>query len=187
MARLWQGHLRLFVGLATSVAMLLTSCILLGCATQASSLRVYTGPWKKYTNQCSVSRTVLSQEFNAAVKKYNGFILGDSRVEAAGRYDSEAAAFDCMSIGANSVLVFERGAVGTVDVHYPGTSTTYFIPNAGEYYIMNSAGNDYSPISPAYIVVFFNKEIPDFEYKVTWDDYSAWKKQNYIKACAGCR
>lgn len=38
-------------------------------------------------------------------------LLGDSHVSTAGSYDVVEAAYDCMAIGAKSVLVLERGVV----------------------------------------------------------------------------
>lgn len=84
-----------------------------GCAhgVQVSSLSSYNGPRLDGSEKCVVHRTSVESRFVELLKENEESLLGDSHVSTAGSYDVVEAAYDCMAIGAKSVLVLERGVV----------------------------------------------------------------------------
>ncbi|WP_407458422.1 hypothetical protein [Fibrobacter sp.] len=164
------------------VLILTVAGLLFGCApqTQLSSLQSYNGPLSTHgTNQCFVAKTALNTKFAETINEYKDFIQGDSHIETSGNYEIQEAAFDCMYVGAKSVLILDRGVSSTISgstaitYHYPSTNTSITHTNS-------------SAIS-AYTIVFFNKKIPEFGQMITMNDYESWKKSNRIKNCVGCK
>lgn len=104
-------------------------------------------------------------------------LLGDSHVSTAGSYDVVEAAYDCMAIGAKSVLVLERGVVtstvsGAVSSNYKQLNYSL-------------TGYSFRDVS-GYIVVFFNKNIKEPGILVTIEDYKSWLRENRMAYCDGC-
>lgn len=147
-----------------------------GCFnSQISSLQAYNGYLEKPTNKCQVIRTSLATTFVDAIKENKDAVLGDSQIETYGSYENAEAAFDCMAIGAKSVLILNKGIMST------STSTFYV-----------QTGYVYTPISETrqiagYQIVFFNKELPMGSVSITEKNYSEWAKNSNIGSCLGCK
>lgn len=157
-----------------------------GCA-QISALHTYNGEQKQESNKCIVSRTALPTKFNATIDEFNEFIQGDSHVETNGSYENEEAAYDCMTIGAKSVLVLDRGIVSSSTTYVPGKTTTYYNSSTNQFTSHTSSGHYVSSNTSAYIVVFFSKDLPNSGETITKEDYTSWKRRNVIFTCDGCK
>ena len=151
-----------------------------GCYhTQFSSLQSYNGPLSDHgTNQCFVAKTALDSKFTETINKYKDFIQGDSHIESESHYEIEEAAFDCMYVGAKSVMILERGVTST---NSGTTFYTYKLSSGSSITHSNSSKNS------AYTLVFFNKKIPEFGKMITMDEFNSWIKSNNIKSCEGCK
>jgi hypothetical protein len=165
------------------VLILTVAGLLFGCApqTQLSSLQSYNGPLSTHgTNQCFVAKTALDTKFAETINEYKDFIQGDSHIETAGRrYEIQEAAFDCMYVGAKSVLILDRGVTSTNSGGM--TITNYSSSTNTSITLSNPSQNS------AYTIVFFNKKIPEFGNMITMSDYESWKKANRMKNCVGCK
>lgn len=184
------SHSKSFHYLA-SILILTIASFFSSCApqTQVSSLQSYNGPLSSHgTNQCFVTKTALDSKFTETINKYKDYIQGDSHIELAGRhYEIVEAAFDCMYVGAKSVMILDRGVTST---NSGSTFTTFSSTN--HYQSTNSSttfSTTYSNPSKnfAYTIVFFNKKIPEFGNMITMSDYESWKKANRMKNCIGCK
>ena len=142
-------HSKYFHYLASILTLAIAS-LFSGCApqTQVSSLYSYNGPLATHgTNQCFVTKTALDSKFAETINEYKDFIQGDSHIETAGRYEIEEAAFDCMYVGAKSVMILDRGVTSTNS----GTAFyTHKTTNSSITYSLNPSNNS------AYTIVFFN-------------------------------
>lgn len=145
------------------------------CALQVSALDAYNGLRKQESNKCTVSRTAIPTKFTNTIDEFNEFIQGDSHVETKGSYENEEAAYDCMTIGAKSVLVLDRGVVSSSTAYVPGKTTTYYNPSTNQFTSYTSSGYYVSSNTSAYIVVFFNKDLPYPGESITKEDYKSWK------------
>jgi len=168
------------------ILVLIITVFLSGCAFQVSALSSYNGSEKKTSKKCLVARTALEQKFTKIINKYNESIQGDSHVATEGSYEDEEAAYDCMSVGAKSVLVLDRGVISSNTTYVNGTTSSIYNPTTNQYSTYSSSGYFVSSETSAYIVVFFDKEIPSFDDEITIDDYKSWKKRNLITGCKGC-
>ena len=179
-------HFRNSLGSKIVLPLIITA-FLSGCGVQISALSSYNGSKKKASNKCLVARTALEQKFTTTINKYNESIQGDSHVATEGSYEDEEAAYDCMSVGAKSVLVLDRGVISSNTTYVNGTSSNIYNPSTNQYITYTSSGYLVSSSTSAYIVVFFDKEIPSFNDEITIDDYKSWKKRNGINwGCKGC-
>lgn len=167
------------------IAQLITF-ILSGCAVQVSALSSYNGSLRNPSNRCLVARTALEQKFTRTINKNNESIQGDSQIATGGSYENEEAAYDCMSVGAKSVLVLNRGIISSSTTYVNGTTSSTYNPTTNQYRTYTSPGYFISTNTSAYIVVFFDKEIPGFTTEITFDDYKSWKRRNLILGCDGC-
>ncbi len=167
--------------------LLSTILVIYGCATQVSSLNSYNGQQRKETNKCTVVRTALESKFSETINEFKDHIQGDSHVETLGTYENEEAAFDCMAVGAKTVLVLDRGVVSTSSTYVSGTTYSSYNPATNSYSTRSTSGHYVSSKTSAYIVVFFNENIPNFGNTYTLDDYKSWKSSQGIVGCEGCR
>lgn len=165
------------------VLILTVAGLLFGCApqTQLSSLQSYNGPLSTHgTNQCFVAKTALDTKFAETINEYKDFIQGDSHIETAGRrYEIQEAAFDCMYVGAKSVLILDRGVTST---NSAGMAITNYSSSTNTSITLSNPSQN-----SAYTIVFFNKKIPEFGNMITMSDYESWKKANRMKNCVGCK
>lgn len=177
------------IGTATKIFLLITALFVSSCTPpyQVSALHSYNGPQAEETNKCVVARTALESKFSETINKYKDFIQGDSHVETTGSYENEEAAFDCMVVGAKSVLVLDRGVVSTSSAYVSGTTYSLYNAATNSYSVHSTPGYYVSSQTSAYVVVFFNKRIPNFGKIYTFDDYKSWKSYNGIAGCEGCR
>lgn len=144
-----------------------------GCAngTQVSSLRSYNGPRLGGSDKCLVYTTSVESWFEEILKENSGNLLGDSYVSTDYNYEVIEAAYDCMAIGAKSVLVLQRGVVAS---------------SVGNSVSSNGMTTYDSRKTSGYTVAFFNKNFPDFGVLVTIDDYKNWLNENRMTYCEGC-
>lgn len=173
---------RLFSVFFTIVTLFLVS----GCVYQVSSLQSYNGSRYESENQCQVYRTSLEPKFYEIVQHYNEFILGDSHVSTGGTYENIEAAYDCMTIGAKSAVVLDRGVVSSSTSYVPGTTTYHYNPYSNTYNSFTTSGYFVSNSTSAYVVVFLGKTIPKIGHIYTRDAYKEWKRANGIASCSGC-
>ena len=157
-----------------------------GCA-QVSALHAYNGQRKQESDKCTVTRTALATKFSSTIDEFNEFVQGDSHVETNGNYENEEAAYDCMTIGAKSVLILDRGIVSSSTTYVPGSTTTNYNPSTNQFSSQTSPGYYVSSNTSAYVVVFFNKDIPNSGETITKEDYKSWKRRNVIITCDGCK
>ena len=161
-----------------------------GCAhqmTQISALRSYNGAQKKPNNQCIVVRTAIETKFTETIREYSDYMLGDSHIETKGQYENEEAAYDCMAIGAKSVLVLDRGVVSTSSAYVPGYTFGSYYPTSNFFWTYSTPGYYVSTQTSAYVVVFFDKIISKYGTKITAKEYNSWKEINNIAYCDGCK
>ena len=156
------------------------------CTYQVSSLHSYNGPQYNESNKCIVARTALDSKFSTTINDFKDNIQGDSHVETEGTYENEEAAFDCMSVGAKTVLILDRGIISTNSTYISGSTYNTYNPSTNHYTTYSTPGYTVSSETSAYIIVFFNKKIPDLGNTITMDDYESWKKKNHISGCKGC-
>lgn len=167
-------------------ACVVSPLFLSSCAVQVSALSAYNGPLYEPTNQCQVYRTSLEPRFYEIVQKYEAYMMGDSHVSTNGGYENEEAAYDCMEIGARSVVVLDRGVVASSSGYVPGTTTYNYNPYTNSVYSTHTPGYAYTQNTSAYVVVFFEKEIKKGGNIYTVDDYEDWRKSKGIVGCEGC-
>lgn len=174
---------------AIETLLFLSAFCLFGCSYpyQVSSLHSYNGPRAKETNKCVVIRTALEQKFTATINEYDKYIQGDSHVETTGTYENIEAAFDCMLVGAKSVLVLERGVISTNSTYINGYTYHHYNSITNQYVAYTTPGYYVSSSTSAYIVVFFNKPLPNLGTTFTGSDYNSWAEQNNITGCQGCK
>ncbi|MCQ2109754.1 MAG: hypothetical protein MJZ05_13455 [Fibrobacter sp.] len=171
-----------FVTLCLSVLMLLSGCIVY----QVSALSDYNGPIYEPTEKCYVYRTSLESKFNEIVTRYDVYMLGDSHVATSGSYESIEAAYDCMTVGATSVLVLDRGVVASSSTYVPGTTNYNYNAFTNQMTSTTTPGYYISQNTSAFVVVFFGKELLYSGTSYTMKDYKSWKKRNGVTACSGC-
>lgn len=164
----------------------MVSSMLAGCVSQVSSLQSYNGNWYEPENQCQVYRTSLGPKFYEIIQQYSEFVLGDSHVSTGGTYENMEAAYDCMTIGARSVVVLDRGVVSSSTSYVPGTTTYQYNPYSNTYNSFTTSGYYISNSTSAYVVVFLGKKIPKIGHTYTRDAYKEWKRANGIASCSGC-
>ena len=176
---------------AIKTLLFLFTFILFGCSqsclTQVSALHSYNGPRTKKSNQCVVIRTALEQKFTAIINEYDKFFQGDSHVETKGSYENIEAAYDCMLVGAKSVLIFERGVISTNSTYINGYTYHHYNPATNQYIAYTTPGDYVSSSTSAYVIAFFNEPIPNLGTTFTAGDYNSWTEQNNIKGCHGCK
>ena len=165
-----------FLSILTCVALIFAFD---GCTygTQVSSLKSYNGPRLGGSEKCVVHRTSIESRFVEFFKENEENLLGDSHVSSAGSYDIIEAAYDCMTIGAKSVLVLERGVVSSTISSSVGSNSNQSLYTVTSYGFRDVSG---------YIVVFFNKEIKEPGILVTIEDYKSWLRKNRMAYCDGC-
>lgn len=137
---------------------------LLGCAgtTQVSSLPSYNGLRIQHSDKCLVIKTSRAQKYSDIMKEYENLIMGDSHVEATRLYLDEEVAFDCMSVGAKSALVLDRGVIASE------LTSGYFSSGVAVYDNTRMSG---------YQVVYFIKSIPVGGRLITKEEYNTWMKK----------
>lgn len=119
-------------------------------------------------------RTSLESKFNELLKENGEYLLGDSRVQTSVGFEEIEAAYDCMAIGAKSVMVLDKGVVAS--------SSAVAVASSGGSVAKASAQNN----TARFELAFFKKRIPYNGLIYTEDYYQSWKKDRNVKECEGC-
>lgn len=164
----------------------MATLLLSSCAVQVSALSSYNGPVREETKQCLVYRTSLESKFNEIVQRYEIYLQGDSRVSTSGNYLNPEAAYDCMKVGAKSVVVLDKGVVASSSGFVPGRVTYNYNSFTNSYSSFYTPGYAYTENTSGYVVAFFEKEITYGGTIYTMKDYESWEKSNGIAGCSGC-
>lgn len=167
-------------------ALLCLTALFSGCVSQVSSLEHYNGNRYKEQDQCQVYSTSLEPKFYEIVQQYSEYILGDSHVSTEGSYENIEAAYDCMTIGAKSAVVLDRGVVSSSTNYVAGRTTYNYDSYSNTYSSTYTPGYFISKNTSAYVVVFFKKEIQNIGNVYTRAEYNKWKRGNGIVSCQGC-
>ena len=168
------------------ISLFFSFTIFLSSCAQISALYAYNGKQYQESDKCTVTRTALTTKFTSTIDKFNEFVQGDSHVETNGNYENEEAAYDCMTVGAKSVLVLDRGVISSSTTYVPGSTTTKYNPSTNQFTSQTSSGLYISSNTSAYVIVFFNKDLPNSGETITREDYKSWKRRNVIIMCDGC-
>ena len=133
---------------------------------QISSINHYNGNINNESNKCLVIRTSNNQIFNNIINSYNDKILGDSYVRTIYSYKDIEAGYDCMKLGASTVLVYDNENIA--------------LSEASKY-----LADDYTN-KRSYNIVFFDSHLPISGIEFTYSNYINWLNNNSIWQCYGC-